>query len=267
MKFIGKFKGLPINCDLELKKVFKDIDENTLSSILYSEWNHKIKAQFHKIQAIAPKMLKRFEDAANKKFDDKILVNMSIQCGLSPTILSRLIINEKYPNLPKNKILEMIKNPYTIPDDCLAANARACSFCDNQDGPIVDVIRRCVGEEYEQKLKNMASEAGMVFYDEGDLRRVGFDKTPDLKLALPCLYKGKVVNWIESKALFGDLRTHRRYLREQLTSYCNRFGPGIVIYWFGYLEDIKYLSENSNGLIIIKTFPDKTELEFLKIDI
>lgn len=77
---------------------------------------------------------------------------MSIQCGLSPTILSRLIINEKYPNLPKNKILEMIKNPYTIPDDCLAANARACSFCDNQDGPIVDVIRRCVGEEYEQKV-------------------------------------------------------------------------------------------------------------------
>lgn len=35
--------------------------------------------------------------------------------------------------------------------------------------------------------------------------------------------EGRVVNWIESKATFGDEDTHQNYLDEQLTSYFNRY--------------------------------------------
>lgn len=48
------------------------------------------------------------------------------------------------------------------------------------------MIRYAVGEEYEVKLKQLARDAGLSFYDEGDLRRQGFDKTPDLLLAIQC---------------------------------------------------------------------------------
>lgn len=114
-------------------------------------------------------------------------------------------------------------------------------------------------------MKRKAKEAGLVFYDEGDLRRTGYDKTPDLKLALPCLYKGVPIQWIESKASFGDMESHKKYVRDQLTSYGNRFGAGIVIYWFGFLETIEQCPENSNIIFVTDKFPDSAELELLTI--
>lgn len=117
------------------------------------------------------------------------------------------------------------------------------------------MLRYSIGEEYEVKLKKLARDSGLAFYDEGDLRRDGFDKTPDLLLAVPCLYQNKIMNWIESKALFGDAETHAKYVKEQLSSYENRFGPGIVIYWFGHQEFL-----NTTNLVVLDDFPSSDQL-------
>jgi CDAN1-interacting nuclease 1 len=122
---------------------------------------------------------------------------------------------------------------------------------------IIDMLRYSIGEEYEVKLKKMARDAGLTFYDEGDLRRDGFDKTPDLLLAVPCLYKNTIISWIESKASFGDCDSHSKYLKDQLSCYENRFGSGIVIYWFGFQEEI--LSSKQN-LIVLDAFPSSDHL-------
>lgn len=123
-----------------------------------------------------------------------------------------------------------------------------------QDGVIIDMVRYSIGEEYEVKLKAMARDAGLTFYDEGDLRRDGFDKTPDLLLAVQSLYKNTIINWIESKASFGDYETHAKYFKDQLSCYENRFGSGIVIYWFGFQEEILNIKHNNN-LIVLDGFP------------
>ena len=132
-----------------------------------------------------------------------------------------------------------------------------CIFNDIQDGVVIDMLRYSRGEEYEVILKKKARDAGLTFYDEGDLRREGFDKTPDLLLGVQCLYKNTIINWIESKATFGDCETHSKYLKDQLNCYENRFGPGIVIYWFGFQQEI--LSKQNN-LIVLDDFPSSENL-------
>lgn len=61
-----------------------------------------------------------------------------------------------------------------------------------------------------------------IFLDENYLRKAGYDKTPDIKLDVPIAVDGKVINWIESKAIFADEKTHKKYLDTQLWSYWNR---------------------------------------------
>lgn len=48
----------------------------------------------------------------------------------------------------------------------------------------------------------------------------------------------RLVSWIDSKATFGDDTTHSRQMEEQYSTYLHRYGPGLVIYWFGCLDDL-----------------------------
>lgn len=235
-----------------------------LASILQHEKQTRLRQIHARINANSKRHLEEYYERVKVDPDfGKVLLKMAIDLDISPISFVRIILSEAYLDLPKPELSNMIRNFDLIPDPKLSLNVCHCVINDNQEGAVADVARRCIGEEYEIRLKELARKAGMVFYDEGDLRREGYDKTPDLKMAVPFLYKGKVVNWIESKALFGNHEAHKRYLSEQLTSYVNRFGPGIVIYWLGYIEDIKYYKENEDHITILNSFPDFEDMNFI----
>ena len=65
----------------------------------------------------------------------------------------------------------------------------------------------------------------------------------------------RLVHWIDSKAMFGDPHTHLRENLPQLQSYVNRFGPGLVIYWFDFCEEL----DNDPDIVLMGRFPDLFE--------
>ena len=79
-----------------------------------------------------------------------------------------------------------------------------------------------LGQEYELRLQRLVKDLNLAFHDEEHLRQHGYDKTPDIKLEIPVAVDGFVVNWIESKALFGDEEAHNAYFKDQYLSYWNR---------------------------------------------
>ncbi|XP_029891679.1 CDAN1-interacting nuclease 1 isoform X3 [Haliaeetus albicilla] len=88
---------------------------------------------------------------------------------------------------------------------------------------------------------------------EDQLRAKGYDKTPDFILEVPVAVEGHIIHWIESKASFGDESSHQAYLQDQFWSYWNRFGPGLVIYWYGFIEELDCHRER--GILLKDCFP------------
>ena len=98
---------------------------------------------------------------------------------------------------------------------------------------------RCKAAGFEPSSPQQASKRrnqGMSFSDEfrdpiGDLRPCCCccDK-------VPIAVGGRIVHWIDSKATFGDEKSHNNQYMDQYQQYINRYGPGLVIYWFGFVR-------------------------------
>jgi len=127
------------------------------------------------------------------------------------------------------------------------------------------------GKRFEQILKqnmtvltnSLTNEPEKNYITEKNCRLRGLDMTPDVLLHEPVAillfdidnikysqkytatnYVGgseneiRVLNWIESKAMFGGPDQLCKATQGQFFPYWNRYGPGAVIYWFGHiLED------------------------------
>lgn len=68
-----------------------------------------------------------------------------------------------------------------------------------------------------------------------------------------------VVNWIDSKAMYGSRETYLSEVLPQVTRYVNRFGPGCVIFWWGFDYDgIGALpSAQHHHVVLLDDFPPR----------
>ncbi|CAF0969792.1 unnamed protein product [Brachionus calyciflorus] len=205
----------------------------------------------------------------SETFPKNIILEMANDTGIAPILMARLILDgfikqdalelvdqESIKNKDKISISFLIKETHLLKNGRLGYEIMECCFEDEDYGPSIDLVKNLIGLEYECKLERLLIQNGISFVKESELREKGFDKTPDFKLDLPiCLSNGSVISWIDSKATFGDELSHSEYYENQFKFYLNRFGSGLVIYWFGYLKDIEKFNFNSNFISICDSFP------------
>ncbi len=188
---------------------------------------------------------------------------------------------------------QMYRKPALVGDAGLAANVAHCQAVDPLFSPAMDEARSAVGREWEDVLLAELRRHDIPHMDEARMRKLGYARTPDAVLLEPiavrvrlCSPSGSrpealaalvgdtapafsgdaseatvVVKWIESKAWFGDPPSHATYLRDQYWPYYNRFGPGLVIYWFGYVAEASGIGlHESRGIAVSAAFPPASRI-------
>lgn len=203
----------------------------------------------------------------NRYIGGEGIVDISKSISLSPCLLARLILHchllstVKEEHKIKAEVSKFIKEPSLLSDERLCKEVQECVECDDNYSPLVDKIRRETGEKYEESLNCLLQSINIPFMNEEEMRVSGYPKTPDAKLLIPFAINGFIVNWIDSKASFCDDYS-MQFTRDQFLSYVNRYGSGLVIYWFGFIEELNNMQQD--GILLMDQFP-QNGIEFLKM--
>lgn len=163
------------------------------------------------------------------------LLQISEKAGFSPILTGMLIFKEW--GRGKKEFWIHVHNPETIPNDRLRREIIEITEADHVYSPWAAELQSKRGVWGEEKLQCWLKDHDIGHRTEKDLRGE-FTKTPDCLFDKPVSVNGWKLNWIESKATFGDLVEWNKNLKKQLAPYREMFGQGLVVYWFGYVDEI-----------------------------
>lgn len=207
----------------------------------------------HMVQRIANLTLRKQGDETYNQKDPKKRLTLAMRDPIG-VLGDHAIIRPEFGATEEAKI--------TTQTTRLSREVAEALALDPLTGPEQDRRRHFVGIEYEVVLEQQLNVLGIPFEAEEQLREKGTAKTPDVLLLVPVAFQvgseWKIVNWIDSKALYGDVKNHQTSVLPQASSYLHRYGPGMILYWFGHaplalLEAGSY--KNDNLLICSRDLP------------
>ena len=219
---------------------------DALLSILSNKQQDHVKKNSKRHRQAASKYVERYERG-------ETMLHIAASLQLPPSMLARFLLEDKLKVSQGKEVGAFIKDPSQLPDERLQREVREAVAADVCYGPSVDTVRRLIGVEYEMRLEQHLRDLGVPYKSEAELRQQGDAKTPDALLPVPLLVGNRRVHWIDSKATFGDVDSHAEYM-EQYTSYLNRYDSGLVIYWFGFVEEIT-ANNRDPRLLVLDDFP------------
>jgi hypothetical protein len=161
-------------------------------------------------------------------------LDLAREWNFPPVLMAQMVERER--QTPRKVFWDGFRHPEAIPDPRLRREVQEVLAHDWIYSPKGGELQRERGRKGEQRLAQWLHRHGLTYRTEKDLRGK-FAKTPDALLDRPIGIEGHRVAWIESKANFGDDVELRRNLRKQLEPYVRMFGEGLVVYWYGHIQE------------------------------
>lgn len=186
--------------------------------------------RFYKVKNHAKRMAHMWRNGQS-------FVDIAGRYEFPPTLTALMILEQQ--NISRKQFWKYITDPTKVHDPKLRQELEEVSRRDIIYSPEGNAKQYERGRWGEGKLFRWLDERGLEYRTEKDLRQQ-YDKTPDTLLKEPIDWNGSKNFWIESKATFGDTVEIRRHIKKQLSPYSNLFGDGVVVYWFGYVEDVDH---------------------------
>lgn len=165
----------------------------------------------------------------------KSFVQLSEACKFSPMLCASFVIQEEGHS--KKKFREFVTAVDSVKNEKLKRDLKEAINADYVYSHWAEIEQRERGQVHEKKIGEWLTKKGVEFWTEADRRGEG--KTPDFLLKKKITIRGREINWIESKAYFADEKEIFRTTKKQLSHYLELFGPGAVVYWFGFIEDVE----------------------------
>jgi hypothetical protein len=166
----------------------------------------------------------------------KSFVQIAREFDFPPILTALMILEQRKVN--RKMFWKMLSDLDKVQDRKLRKDLGEAAKVDivySQEGTARQYAR---GRWGEAKLQTWLNAQGLEYRTEKDLR-AEYDKTPDALLHKPIEVDGSKKYWIESKATFGDPVEIKRHIKKQLEPYTDLFGDGMVVYWFGYVDDVE----------------------------
>jgi len=173
----------------------------------------------------------------------KRILELARELEFPPVLLGQMVLREL--QLPRKQVWGCFLDPASAPNPRLQSEVRELLANDLVYSPEGMELQRERGRLGEARLYGWLEKHGIPYRTEKDLRGK-YPKTPDALLGQPIIFYGQKLQWIESKANFGDDVELRKNLRRQLGPYTELFGEGAVVYWHGFVDG----AESPPGILL-----------------
>ena len=231
-----------LNMPEDVEKVYNEhgLAKEALWHILAQKMVRQTLRTFHQVKARSGELKQRWEHGMT-------MLEISKMCSLAPTLCASFILAEK--GFSKVRFRELVRNVPAIKDERIRKELAEALEADFVYSEKAHIEQKARGIAHEKKIEHWLRENGFQFWTEQD--RAGAEKTPDFLLKKTVVIEGKEIHWFESKAYFADGVEIKKSYNKQFKHYVELFGPGIVVYWWGFVEDAVLPPEIKRHIIFV----------------
>ncbi|MCD4739702.1 C15orf41 family protein [archaeon] len=242
-----------LNTYSDVKRITKNtkMDEEFLFVVYTQKHIRDVKRKYYVVGGKSKQLLREWKKG-------KTFTELAVRENFSPVMMAQILMKEM--NIPRKERALIIRDHEACRDTCIRKEMHEVIGEDMVYSQLGSNLQRERGRQGEENIKIWLDARKMTYRTEEDLRGE-FPKTVDFLLDKPFKVRydthpeeEREIHWIESKGSFGDTRQITRDYREQLSKYVEMWGPGMVVYWFDYLDGLEMFLEARDVKLVKRAF-------------